>query len=62
MLICDRIFWTEMSEIYLNTTSYPEYKLLFNNICEEMINLLRKIDGRYWNKIALRYVQMNSLR
>ena len=28
ILICDRILWTEMSEQYLTTSTYDNYKLL----------------------------------
>jgi hypothetical protein len=62
ILACDRIFWTEMSETYLNTISFNEYKLLFNKICEEMIEMIRKVEPNQWKRLALRYVQMVSLK
>lgn len=36
-LVVDRLFWTEMSENYLNTTTYDEYKLVLKKIEEDMI-------------------------
>ncbi len=62
VLACDRIFWTEMSEMYLNTTSFNEYKLLFNNICEKMIEMIRKVGRDQWKRLSVRYVQMLSLK
>ena len=34
ILVADRLLWTEMTELYLNTTTYESYELFIRRPCE----------------------------
>ena len=42
ILLCDRILWTEMSEKYLTTNTYDDYKLLLRKEEERVLNFLKE--------------------
>ena len=51
-----------MSELYLNTTSYEEYKLVFNKFYEKMTTSIKTIPKEYYHKMAIRLVQSITTR
>lgn len=62
ILICDRIFWTEMSELYLTTNTYDEYKLLLRKEEEKCIDLFHRVTQEKWLQTAMRLNQLMHLR
>jgi len=48
--------------MYLNTTSYDEYKFLFQNFYQKLTLAIKTIPKEYYHKIALRLAQSISTR
>lgn len=63
-MVADRFLWTEMTELYLNPTSYESYELFLRRPCEELSKFIRKTDitPEYRHKISVRLVQAMGLR
>ncbi len=62
ILVCDRIFWTEMSELYMTTSTYNEYKLLLRKEEENITSYLQVAPKQKWLQTALRLSQMMHFR
>lgn len=62
ILVCDRIFWTEMSELYMTTSTYNEYKLLLRKEEENIASYLQAAPKQKWLQTALRLNQMMHFR
>ncbi len=61
-LLSDLLIWTEMTQTYLNTTSYEEYQLIAKRTSEQLVKLLPKIGKDLWIKVAIRYVYASHLK
>ena len=62
ILLCDRILWTEMSEKYLTTSTYEDYKLLLRKEEERVLNFLKEANKELWIQTAMRATQQMHLR
>jgi hypothetical protein len=62
ILICDRMLWTDMSESYLNTNSYGNYKLVLKNEEERIVQQFKESNKRQWVRTALRTCQWIHFR